>query len=129
MLEGAYKSATPNQFQKDFIDTDRKVNLLFSALEGKILRIFPVPNDVNNRWISLPEVAETKLQGVDSLYVNNVIPLYFASLRQGKATDDFTQADQLLESIKGYQQKYGAAIMPSQKQIEAEILYLSLIHI
>ena len=82
-----------------------------------------MPNDVNNRWISLPEVAETKLQGVDSLYVNNVIPLYFASLRQGKATDDFTQADQLLESIKGYQQKYGAAIMPSQKQIEAEILY------
>ena len=123
MLEGAYKSATPNQFQKDFIDTDRKVNLLFSALEGKILRIFPVPNDVNNRWISLPEVAETKLQGVDSLYVNNVIPLYFASLRQGKTTDDYTQADQLLESIKGYQQKYGAAIMPSQKQIEAEILY------
>lgn len=123
MLEGAYKSATPNQFQKDFIDTDRKVNLLFSALEGKILRIFPVPNDVNNRWISLPEVAETKLQGVDSLYVNNVIPLYFASLRQGKTTDDYTQADQLLESIKGYQQKYGAAVMPSQKQIEAEILY------
>jgi cytochrome c-type biogenesis protein CcsB len=123
MLEGAYKSATPNQFQKDFIDTDRKVNLLFSALEGKIVRIFPVPNDVNNRWISLPEVAETKLQGVDSLYVNNVIPLYFASLRQGKTTDDYTQADQLLESIKGYQQKYGAAVMPSQKQIEAEILY------
>ena len=29
---------------------------------------------------------EIKLQGVDSLYVNNVIPLYFASLRQGKAT-------------------------------------------
>ena len=123
MLEGAYKSATPNQFQKDFIDTDRKVNLLFSALEGKILRIFPVPNDVNNRWISLPEVAETKLQGADSLYVNNVIPLYFASLRQGKTNDDYTQADQLLESIKGYQQKYGAAVMPSQKQIEAEILY------
>ena len=44
-LEAAYKSATPNQFQKDFIETDRKVNLLFSALEGKVLRIFPVPND------------------------------------------------------------------------------------
>lgn len=123
MLENAYKAATPNQFQKDFIETDRKVNLLFSALEGKVLRIFPVPSDVNNRWVSLPEVAETQLKGVDSLYVNNVIPLYFASLRQGKATQDYTQADQLLESLKGYQQKYGAAVMPSQKQIEAEILY------
>lgn len=123
MLENAYKAATPNQFQKDFIETDRKVNLLFSALEGKVLRIFPVPSDVNNRWVSLPEVAETQLKGVDSLYVNNVIPLYFASLRQGKATQDYTQADQLLESLKGYQQKYGAAVTPSQKQIEAEILY------
>ncbi|MDA0780361.1 MAG: cytochrome c biogenesis protein CcsA [Bacteroidetes bacterium] len=123
MLESAYKSATPNQFQKDFIETDRKVNLLFSALEGKVLRIFPVPNDENNRWVSLPEVKEINLQGVDSLYVNNVIPLYFASLRQGKATQDYTQADQLLESLKGYQQKYGPAVMPSEKQIEAEIQY------
>jgi cytochrome c-type biogenesis protein CcsB len=123
MLENAYKAATPNQFQKDFIETDRKVNLLFSALEGKVLRIFPVPSDINNRWVSLPEVAETQLKGVDSLYVNNVIPLYFASLRQGKTTQDYTQADQLLESLKGYQQKYGSAVIPSQKQIEAEVLY------
>ena len=122
-MEQAYKSATPNQFQKDFIETDRKVNLLFSALEGKVLRIFPIPNDEGNRWISLPEVREIELQGVDSLYVNNVIPLYFSSLRQGKATQDYTQADQLLESLKGYQQKYGAAVIPAEKQIKAEVLY------
>ena len=35
-LEQAYKSSLPNQFEKDFIETDRKVNLLFSALEGEI---------------------------------------------------------------------------------------------
>ena len=45
-LEQAYKSSLPNQFEKDFIETDRKVNLLFSALEGEILKIFPVPNDL-----------------------------------------------------------------------------------
>ena len=123
MLEDAYKAATPNQFQKDFIETDRKVNLLFSALEGKVLRIFPIPNDVNNKWVSLQEVPEINFEGVDSLYVNNVLPLYFSSLRQGKSTQDYTQADQLLESLKGYQQKYGAAVIPSSKQIEAELLY------
>ena len=26
---------------------------------------------------------------------------------------NYTQADQLLESLKGYQQKYGADVMPS----------------
>ena len=122
-LEGAYKAATPNQFQKDFIETDRKVNLLFSALEGKVLRIFPVPNDENNRWVSPAEVNEIRFEGVDSLYVNNVLPLYLTSLRQGKATQDYTQADQLLESLKGYQKKYGAEVMPTEDQIKAELYY------
>ena len=39
-LEDAYKSSLPNQFEKDFIESDRKVNLMFSALEGDILKIF-----------------------------------------------------------------------------------------
>ena len=39
-LESSYKSSLPNQFEKDFIDVDRKINLLFSALDGKILKYF-----------------------------------------------------------------------------------------
>ena len=38
-LEDAYKSSLPNQFEKDFIESDRKVNLMFSALEGDILKL------------------------------------------------------------------------------------------
>ena len=123
VLEQAYKAVTPNQFQKDFIETDRKVNLFYSALEGKVLKIFPVPNDTNNKWVSQQEVSQIKFQGVDSLYVNNVLPLYFASMRQGKLNGDYTQADGLLESLKGYQNKYGASIIPSKKKIDAEIIY------
>ncbi|MEC8098351.1 MAG: cytochrome c biogenesis protein CcsA [Bacteroidota bacterium] len=123
VLEQAYKAATPNQFQKDFIETDRKVNLFYSALEGKVLKIFPVPNDSNNKWVSQQEVSQIKFEGVDSLYVNNVLPLYFASMRQGKLNGDYTQADGLLESLKGYQNKYGASIIPSKQKIDAEIIY------
>ena len=57
----------------------------------------------------LVEVSQIKFEGVDSLYVNNVLPLYFASMRQGKLNGDYTQADGLLESLKGYQNKYGLA--------------------
>ena len=35
------EKSVPNQFQKDFIELDRRVNLLYSALEGKVMRIFP----------------------------------------------------------------------------------------
>ena len=44
-LDAAYKAANPNQFEKDFVETDKKVNLMESALSGSILRIFPIPND------------------------------------------------------------------------------------
>ncbi|MBL6646761.1 MAG: cytochrome c biogenesis protein CcsA [Flavobacteriaceae bacterium] len=119
VLEEAYRSSTPNQFQKDFIETDRRVNLLYSALEGKVLRIFPVPNDPNNKWISVPELSDFSFEGVDSLYVRNVMPLYLGALRQGT----YDQADQLLESISGFQHKYGSDIMTSEKKIQAEVLY------
>lgn len=118
-LEGAYKAATPNQFQKDFIETDRRINLLYSAIEGKVLRIFPVPDDANNKWVSFAEAPDFPFQGVDSLYVANVMPLYIGALRQGA----YDQADELLESISGFQRKYGNDIMPSQEKIDAEIMY------
>jgi cytochrome c-type biogenesis protein CcsB len=119
VLEEAYRAATPNQFQKDFIETDRRVNLLYSALEGKVLRIFPVPNHPNDKWTSVAELNEYAFEGVDSLYVRNVMPLYLGALRQGS----YAQADELLESISGFQQKYGGDIMPSEKKITYEVLY------
>lgn len=122
-LEQAYRVAVPNQFQKDFIEVDRRVNLLYSALEGKILRIFPIPGDANNKWVSYPELKEAAFQGTDSLYVHNVLPLYFQSLRLAKTSGDYQQADELLESLTGFQKKFGDQVLPSDDKIQAEILY------
>ena len=122
-LEEAYRAAVPNQFQKDFIELDRRVNLLYSALEGKIMRIFPVPNDENNRWVSYPELTENRFQGQDSLYVHNILPLYFQSLRLAKQDGNYTQAENLLESVHGFQKKFGSSVMPSKEKVKAEIRY------
>ena len=100
-LEDAYKSSLPNQFEKDFIESDRKVNLMFSALEGDILKIFPIPYDSNNKWIAPNESKEYYFEEFkDSLFINNIIPLYLRSLDSGIATKNYADANQLLESIK-----------------------------
>ena len=122
-LEKAYLSNIPSQIEKDIIELDRRVNLLYSALEGKIMRIFPVPNDINNKWISYPEINEYNYEGADSLYTNNVLNLYFQTLRVARQDKDYTQSEELLESIKGFQKKYGSQVMPSDFKINSEVVY------
>ena len=79
-LDEAYKAANPNHFEKDFIETDKKVNLMESALSGSILKIFPIPNDPNNKWISYLELNHAGLKGMDSTYTKSILPLYFGAL-------------------------------------------------
>ena len=122
-LEKAYLASVPSQIEKDIIDLDRRVNLLYSALEGKILRIFPVPESEDNKWVSYPEVSEFEFKGSDSLYVNNVLKLYFQTLRLSRDSGDYSQSEELLESIKGYQKKYGNDVMPADFKISSEIIY------
>lgn len=122
-LEQAYKSANPNSFEKDFIETDKKVNLMDAALSGSILRIFPIPNDANNKWISYSEVSESPLKGMDSIYVKNILPLYFTELSNSAVSKKYENADKLLESIDNFQKKFGAKVRPSEDKITTEILY------
>ena len=122
-MEEAYRAAIPNQFNKDFIEVDKRINLLYSALEGKVLRVFPIPDDENNKWVSFPELEEANFKGTDSLYVNNVLPLYFRSMRLGKTTQDYQEADELLESLKGFQQRFGSKVIPNKDRVAAEITY------
>jgi len=122
-LDEAYKAANPNQFEKDFIETDKKVNLMESALSGSILKIFPIPNDPNNKWVSFLERENAGLKGMDSTYVKQILPLYFSSLNNGSISKDFTNADNLVESINGFQKKFGSKVRPSEDKIDAEIAY------
>ncbi|KAF2080966.1 cytochrome c biogenesis protein CcsA [Flavobacterium sharifuzzamanii] len=122
-LDAAYKAANPNNFEKDFVETDKKVNLMESALSGSILRIFPIPNDPNHKWVSYLERESAGFKGMDSTYVKQILPLYFSALNNGSIQKNFDTADNLVESINGFQKKFGAKVRPSEDKIDAEIAY------
>lgn len=122
-LDAAYKAANPNNFEKDFVETDKKVNLMESALSGSILKIFPVPNDPNHKWVSFLERENAGFKGMDSTYVKQILPLYFSALNNGSIQKNFDTADNLVESINGFQKKFGAKVRPSEQKIDAEIAY------
>jgi cytochrome c-type biogenesis protein CcsB len=122
-LDEAFKNANPNQFEKDFIETDKKVNLMNDALSGSILKIFPIPNDTNNKWASYPELGKFDLKGMVSTYTSSILPLYFNSLVVASTSHDYKQANELLESINGFQKKFGSKVRPSEQKITSEIEY------
>ncbi|MGL2966151.1 cytochrome c biogenesis protein CcsA [Flavobacterium sp. XGLA_31] len=120
-LDDAYKAANPNQFEKDFVETDKKVNLLNAALSGKILRIFPIPYDSNNKWVSYLEIEHATGTALDT--IKNALPLYLDELMKATQNHNYTMANTLLMGMNNYQKKFGKAVRPSDEKINYEILY------
>ena len=122
-IQEASSKVNPNQFEKDFIKLYEKSYLLNEALGGGILKIFPIPGDSNNKWLSYPELEQAQFKGMDSLYAKNILPLYFDSLRNARKTGDYSRAEEFLESITGFQKRYGSEVLLSEKKVNTEILY------
>ncbi|CAM3947392.1 cytochrome c biogenesis protein CcsA [Flavobacterium jumunjinense] len=120
-LEGAYSAAVPNSFQKDFIETDKKINLLYDALSGQIMRVYPIPKDKNNKWVSYLEISETTGTALDS--IKTVLPFYLDAVSKASQNNDYKLASSLLVGLKNYQKKYGQKVMLSDEKINSEILY------
>lgn len=117
----AYKEAVPNQFQKDFIEADKKVRLLNQALSGEILKVFPLPKDPNNKWVSYLELNHATNSPLD--IVKTALPLYLSESMKASQTKDYKIVDQLLTGIRDYQKKFGAKVMLSDEKITTEVLY------
>ncbi|MDA9576027.1 cytochrome c biogenesis protein CcsA [Flavobacteriaceae bacterium] len=126
-LEEAYSAQVPTAIQKEFKETDQRVSLLFNSLEGDALRLFPIPEDENNKWVSPKEFVQQEIEVKDSLYGNFIktgFLAYLATLQNDKIKkSDFTQSQKLIEAIKKTQRRYGGEAMLSEDKIETEITY------
>jgi len=126
-LEGAYKAQVPNGYQKELIEADQRVSLLFNTVEGRSMKIFPVPNDENNTWISPVEYKEKyESQIKDTLYgkfIENSFSYYLSELYNAKQSGNYDTANRLLEGFKRSQAQLGSEVMLSEKKIHTEILY------
>ena len=119
----AQKKKVQNKFEKDIIKIDKRVGLLYSAIGGGILKIYPVPGDENNTWVSQPETSTANFKGTDSVFVRQSLPVYIQFLQKAKKTNDYAEANKILEGIKTFQRKFGAEVIPTEKTIDLEISY------
>ena len=125
-LEDAYKAQVPTGYQKEFKETDQRVNLLYNMIEGNSLKLFPIPNDDNNKWTTPKENIENSSLVKDSLYsnfINTGFKTYLYMLNEDKIMNEFSQSSNILQGILSAQYKFGGDVMLSPEKIEAEVLY------
>ena len=125
-LDEAYKAQIPNGFQKEFKETDQRVNLLYNTIQGRSLKIFPVPEDPNNTWISHYDYRLDPTKIKDSLYnnfVKNGFRAYLFTLNEAKQSGDFSEPSKLLKAFKKTQHNYGSAVMLSDDKVKTEVRY------
>jgi len=125
-LEDVYNTQVPTAIQKEFIEADQRVSLLYNTIEGRSLRIFPLPDDEINKWVSTKEYKTENHKVQDSLYdnfINTGFRVYLYMLNQDKMSGNFAESDKLLKAIKKTQHKYGHEVMLSDEKIDAEVFY------
>ncbi|MBC2840394.1 cytochrome c biogenesis protein CcsA [Robiginitalea sp. SC105] len=126
VLQEAFSTTNPNKFQQDFKDAYFRLNLLNRALSGEILKIFPLVDDPNNKWISALEFRSGQFAVQDSLYANfirNSVPFYLSSLEKGSRTGDYSEADKLLAAFRQNQENHGSEVLPAERKVDTEVIY------
>ncbi len=119
------KPAERNKLDKEFIKVDEKFNICYMAYSGSFLKVFPIPGDEKKQWLTDNKAVEY-LDGEAALFVNNILPMYYDSVRYGINTGEWHKADRTLAYIKSYQEKYGRELIPSEDKIKMEVLYNKL---
>jgi len=109
-----------NASDKEIINLDDRFNVFVQILNGNLLRLYPKPNDPNNKWYA--GIDQTAFVGQDTMIVK-MHQLYLQSLVKAVETNNYKDADFYLNIIKDYQLTQGTKIIPSAKKIDLEIKY------
>ena len=126
LVEESYAKlpAKRSEYDKDIIKVDERINICFTVYSGGIFRFFPLANDSNNTWLSYTE--HTQFSANDSLFVANIIPMYFRAVTSALQDSNWASVDSIVGYISKFQNRYGAEVMPSDSKIQLEITYNKL---
>ena len=109
-------------FEKAIIKLDEKVNIANMIFTGRMLRIFPQPNDETNTWISPEEILHMQDAMPYTDEAKQIFIDYINAVNAGIKSTDFSKANQVLNQISSYQTRYGGSVLPSSTKIQAELL-------
>ena len=115
------KPALRTKYDKELLNVNERVNICYMVLNQSLLKIFPLPNQYNNNWVT---PAEFNTIGSSYNNVNgSLFVTYLQNLQEAKLTKDYTHANETLAAISNYQKEIGHAIILTDSKVNLEILY------
>ena len=113
-----------DKLHQDVTKIDDKLMMLVELRQGKPLKIFPAPSVESRRLSSVTWYAPTDElpDGMDpgrKKYIQDAFSLLYQYVLDGQ----WDQMDQMLAKMLQYQQRYGAATLPTKTQTWAERAY------
>jgi len=115
------KSASKrDKFDNDVIKFDERLNILYLALKGEILKFIPAKNGDKLTWLG---VNESFGSSEISSELKSVLGAYIENLSLCVKSGECKEADRSLEKISSYQRSTLGSLAPSEAKVELEVLY------
>ena len=111
-----YYNGQQDGFHKQAAQIDEKLSLVMDLRRGTPLKLFPA-ND--SSWIAPTDALPAGINPADSAYITTV----FNNLYQDALSGNYAHFGQIVKTISDYQQKHGAASLPTATKDKAEHLY------
>lgn len=116
----AKKPAEQNNYDKELIELNDKLQVMQIVISGQYLRVLPIPNDPNNTWIAWSSEHAAHEGEQENPFASYLKEVVFA-----ESSANWTKADQLLQDLKTHQYQLGKDIIPAAAKISWEIRYNS----
>ncbi|MCB0556855.1 MAG: cytochrome c biogenesis protein ResB, partial [Phaeodactylibacter sp.] len=109
-------------FEKEIMKLDEKVNICNMVFSGSFMKVFPIPGDLNNHWESPTDVGGAHQNPQEQFYNRKFYTAYIPAVQNAFHDQDWSLANGMIDELEQYQQKYGAAVLPSANKVKAELL-------
>ena len=125
MVDKAYekKASARNKFDKEVLNVDERVNILYQVFNGSFLTLFPIPGDINHKWDTYSSAISSP--GEDLSIPASVYKNYLNTLKEAKKTGDYAVAEELLNKLKANQSEKGKPVLPPVFKTKLEIFYIN----
>ena len=114
-----------NQYDTQLIKIDERLSVAYMVYMGTLLQIYPIPKDINNRWVNPQEAIKTFPEKLSTM-IRQMTGHLFNGVEQGLKDANWTDANQALDIMTMYQKKFGTKVLLSDTHVDIELKYNSL---